>query len=121
VRSTIRYFRNEYERHIRDKWCPTGVCRDLSTFAIDKSLCKGCGACLRACPSKGIVGEKKQPHTINQDLCVHCRTCWDTCKFNAIKILPAAARTAGEAEIEHWTAMLAENQPGREMVAEVAR
>jgi NADH:ubiquinone oxidoreductase subunit F (NADH-binding)/(2Fe-2S) ferredoxin len=117
VLSTIQYFREEYEKHIRDKWCPTGVCRDLSTFVIDKSLCKGCGACLRACPSKGIAGEKKQPHTIHQDLCVHCRTCWDTCKFNAIKILPAAARTAGEAETEHLTAMLA----GSQMLAEVAR
>ncbi|HYA31117.1 MAG TPA: NADH-ubiquinone oxidoreductase-F iron-sulfur binding region domain-containing protein, partial [Thermodesulfovibrionales bacterium] len=121
VLSTVQYFREEYEKHIRDKWCPTGVCRDLSTFVIDKSLCKGCGACLRACPAKGIAGEKKQPHTINQDLCIHCRSCWDTCKFNAIKILPAAARTAGEAEIEHLTAMLAGSQPGMEMLAEVAR
>jgi NADH:ubiquinone oxidoreductase subunit F (NADH-binding)/(2Fe-2S) ferredoxin/NAD-dependent dihydropyrimidine dehydrogenase PreA subunit len=120
VLSTIRYFRDEYDKHIKEKWCPTGVCRDLSTFVIDKSLCKGCGACLRACPSKGIMGEKKHPHTIVQDLCVHCRTCWDTCKFNAIKILPAAARTAGEAELEQMTAMLAGSQPGMEM-AEVAR
>ena len=117
VLSTIQYFRDEYEKHIRDKWCPTGVCRDLTTFVIDKSLCKGCGACIRACPTKGIAGEKKQPHTINQDLCVHCRTCWDTCKFNAIKILPAAARTAGEDERELLTAMGA----GGQMLAEVAR
>ncbi|HWR59639.1 MAG TPA: NADH-quinone oxidoreductase subunit NuoF [Thermodesulfovibrionales bacterium] len=120
VLSTIQYFRDEYEKHIRDKWCQTGVCRDLSTFVIDKSLCKGCGVCLRACPTKCIMGEKKQPHTISQDLCVHCRTCWDTCKFNAIKILPAAARTAGEAEIERMTAMLAGSQPGT-IMAEVAR
>lgn len=120
VLSTIQYFKEEYEKHIRDKWCPTGVCRNLSTFVIDRDLCKGCGACLRACPSNGIMGEKKQPHTISQDLCVHCRTCWDTCKFNAIKILPAAARTAGEAEIEYMTSMLAGSQPEMEM-AEVAR
>lgn len=120
VRSTLRYFRNEYEMHIRDKWCPTGVCRDLCTFYIDERLCKGCGACLRACSSKGIVGEKKKPHTINQDLCVHCRTCWETCKFNAIKILPAAARTAGEAEMERLSEMLAGSRPGIETLAEVA-
>lgn len=100
VLSTIRYFRNEYEAHIRDKWCTAGVCRDLCTFHIDENLCKGCGACLGACPSKGIIGEKKKPHTIVQDLCVHCRTCWETCKFNAIKILPAAAGKADRAEME---------------------
>ena len=98
VLSTIRYFRNEYEEHINQKWCRTGVCRDLCTFSIDESACKGCGACLRACPSKAIVGEKKNPHKIVQDLCVHCRSCWETCKFNAVKILPAAAREAGGAE-----------------------
>jgi Na+-translocating ferredoxin:NAD+ oxidoreductase RNF subunit RnfB len=98
VLSTIRYFRNEYEEHINQKWCRTGVCRDLCTFSIDASACKGCGACLRACPSKAIVGEKKSPHKIVQDLCVHCRSCWETCKFNAVKILPAGAREAGEAE-----------------------
>jgi NADH:ubiquinone oxidoreductase subunit F (NADH-binding) len=98
VLSTIRYFRNEYEEHINQKWCRTGVCRDLCTFSIDESACKGCGACLRACPSKAIVGEKKSPHKINQDLCVHCRSCWETCKFNAVKILPAGAREAGGAE-----------------------
>ncbi|HTR45504.1 MAG TPA: NADH-ubiquinone oxidoreductase-F iron-sulfur binding region domain-containing protein, partial [Thermodesulfovibrionales bacterium] len=74
VLSTIRYFRNEYEEHINQKWCRTGVCRDLCTFSIDESACKGCGACLRACPSKAIVGEKKNPHKIVQDLCVHCRS-----------------------------------------------
>jgi NADH:ubiquinone oxidoreductase subunit F (NADH-binding)/(2Fe-2S) ferredoxin len=89
VLTTIRYFRDEYESHIRDKWCKAGVCRDLTTFWIDEKLCKGCGACLRACPSKAVVGEKKQPHKIIQELCVHCRTCYDACKFKSINILPA--------------------------------
>jgi NADH:ubiquinone oxidoreductase subunit F (NADH-binding)/(2Fe-2S) ferredoxin len=89
VLSTIRYFRDEYEAHINQKWCKAGVCRDLSTFWIDEKLCKACGACLRACPSKAIVGEKKVPHKIIQELCVHCRTCYDTCKFKSINILPA--------------------------------
>lgn len=100
VLSTIRYFRNEYESHIRDKWCLTGVCRDLCTFFIEEKLCKGCGACSRACPSKAIIGEKKKPHRIIQELCVHCRTCWDTCKFKSIKILPGAARHYSEAELQ---------------------
>ncbi|MBI5100474.1 MAG: NADH-quinone oxidoreductase subunit NuoF [Nitrospirae bacterium] len=89
VLTTLRYFKHEYEDHIKHKWCRSGVCRDLATFRIDEKLCKACGACLRACPSKAIVGEKKVPHKIIQELCVHCRTCFDTCKFNSIMILPA--------------------------------
>jgi NADH:ubiquinone oxidoreductase subunit F (NADH-binding)/(2Fe-2S) ferredoxin len=90
VLSTLRYFKHEYESHIHQKWCRAGVCRNLTTFWIDEKLCKACGACLRACPSKAIVGEKKVPHKIIQELCVHCRTCYDTCKFSSIRILPAA-------------------------------
>ncbi len=89
VLSTLRYFKHEYESHIHQKWCRAGVCRNLTTFWIDEKLCKACGACLRACPSKAVVGEKKVPHKIIQELCVHCRTCFDTCKFNSIRILPA--------------------------------
>jgi NADH:ubiquinone oxidoreductase subunit F (NADH-binding)/(2Fe-2S) ferredoxin len=89
VLSTLRYFKHEYESHIHQKWCKAGVCKDLTTFWIDEKLCKACGACLRACPSKAVVGEKKVPHKIIQELCVHCRTCYDTCKFNSIRILPA--------------------------------
>ncbi len=89
VLTTIKYFRDEYESHIKDKWCKAGICRDLCSFHIVEDLCKGCGACLRACPSKAIVGEKKKPHRIIQDLCVRCRSCYDTCKFNSIKVLPA--------------------------------
>lgn len=89
ILTTIKYFRDEYESHIVHKWCKAGVCRDLTTFWIDEKMCKACGACLRACPSKAIVGEKKVPHKIIQELCVNCRTCYDTCKFNSIKILPA--------------------------------
>ncbi|TAN38960.1 MAG: NADH-quinone oxidoreductase subunit NuoF [Nitrospirae bacterium] len=89
VLTTLRYFRHEYEDHIKHKWCKAGVCRNLTKFWIDEKLCKACGACLRACPAKAIVGEKKVPHKIIQELCVQCRTCYDTCKFNSIRILPA--------------------------------
>jgi NADH:ubiquinone oxidoreductase subunit F (NADH-binding)/(2Fe-2S) ferredoxin/Pyruvate/2-oxoacid:ferredoxin oxidoreductase delta subunit len=106
VLSTIRYFKQEYEMHIKDKWCSTGVCRDLCTFYIDEEKCKGCGACIRACPSNAVTGEKKKPHKIDQDLCVHCRSCWDSCKFHSIKILPAAARKASEAELAALAGML---------------
>jgi Fe-S-cluster-containing hydrogenase component 2 len=63
---------------------------------------------LRACPSDAVSGEKKKPHRINQENCVHCRTCWDSCKFSSIKILPAAARNAGEAEIKYLAGMIEE-------------
>lgn len=89
ILTTLKYFKNEFESHINDKWCRAGVCRNLTTFWIDEKLCKGCGACLRACPSKAIIGDKKQPHKIIQEVCVHCRTCYEACKFKSIKILPA--------------------------------
>ncbi|KJU83175.1 NADH:ubiquinone oxidoreductase, NADH-binding (51 kD) subunit [Candidatus Magnetobacterium bavaricum] len=86
VLTTIKYFRNEYEAHIRDKWCYAGVCKNLCTFYIDESKCTGCTACARACSTSCIVGEKKQPHRITQSSCVQCRSCFTACKFGAVKI-----------------------------------
>ena len=99
VLTTIRYFRDEYESHIKKKWCKVGVCRNLTTFYIEERLCKGCGACLRACPTQAITGEKKKPHKIMQELCAHCKSCYETCKFKSIKILPATDRNTSEAEL----------------------
>jgi NADH:ubiquinone oxidoreductase subunit F (NADH-binding) len=96
VLTTIRYFRDEYESHIKDHWCKAGICSDLCSFRIVEDLCKGCGACLRACPQKAIVGEKKQPHRIIQELCIQCRTCYDTCKFRSIEIGPALPKREPE-------------------------
>ncbi len=84
VLSTIRYFREEYEAHIRDKKCPAKVCRDLLTYYIIEEFCKGCGACLRACPSGAITGEKKKLHKINPDICIKCGACFEVCKFKAV-------------------------------------
>ena len=89
VLTTIKYFRQEYESHIKDNWCRVGSCRKLCTFFINEDACKGCGACMRACPSKAIVGEKKKPHRIIQEVCVQCKTCYSICKFNSIIIRPA--------------------------------
>ncbi|MEW6418995.1 MAG: NADH-quinone oxidoreductase subunit NuoF [Nitrospirota bacterium] len=84
VLSTIQYFRNEYEAHIRDKKCPAAVCKDLIKYSILEDVCIGCGACKRICPSGAITGIRKKPHRIDPNLCVKCGTCFDTCKFKAI-------------------------------------
>ncbi|MBZ0157549.1 MAG: NADH-quinone oxidoreductase subunit NuoF [Alphaproteobacteria bacterium] len=84
VLSTIKYFREEYEAHIRDKKCPAKACRDLLTYSILKDVCVGCGACMRACPAAAITGEKKKPHAINDELCIKCGSCFDVCKFKAV-------------------------------------
>jgi len=84
VLSTLKYFRSEYEAHIKEKRCPAGVCRALISFTIDGEKCTGCGACARACPRDAISGEKKQPHTIDNALCIKCGICRDTCKFESV-------------------------------------
>jgi NADH:ubiquinone oxidoreductase subunit F (NADH-binding) len=84
VLSTIRYFRDEYEAHIRDKRCPAGVCKHLLTFSVIADACKGCGACIRACPASAVTGEKKKAHFIDQTRCIKCGACFDACKFKAV-------------------------------------
>jgi len=86
VLTTIRYFRDEYEAHIREKRCPAGVCTDLITFSIIEENCTGCGVCLRNCPQGAISGEKKKPHVIDPDKCIRCGICREVCKFDAIRV-----------------------------------
>jgi NADH:ubiquinone oxidoreductase subunit F (NADH-binding)/(2Fe-2S) ferredoxin/NAD-dependent dihydropyrimidine dehydrogenase PreA subunit len=85
VLSTIRYFRHEYDAHIRDKHCPALVCPDLIDFVVIEDKCKKCGLCYRNCPSSAIVWEKKQVAHIDLDKCTKCRTCILNCKFGAIR------------------------------------
>jgi NADH:ubiquinone oxidoreductase subunit F (NADH-binding)/(2Fe-2S) ferredoxin/NAD-dependent dihydropyrimidine dehydrogenase PreA subunit len=86
VITTMRYFRDEYETHIRDKKCPAGICKALIKFSIDPENCTGCHLCARICPVEAATGEKKEVHTIDDDICIKCRACYEVCKFDAIKI-----------------------------------
>lgn len=86
VLSTLRYFRDEYLAHIRDRKCPAKVCRELITFTIDPVHCNGCGACVQVCSGKGILGEKNKPHTIDQAKCTKCGACLEICKFDAVLV-----------------------------------
>ncbi len=84
VLTTIRYFRDEYVAHIRDKKCPTKECPALRTYYIDADKCKGCTLCARNCPAKAITGSVKEPHVIDPALCVRCDQCRKACRFDAI-------------------------------------
>ena len=84
VLSTIKYFRHEYEAHIRDKHCPAKVCRRLLTFFIREDLCVGCGMCKKSCPTGAADGKPKAPHHIDTSACIKCGACYDVCKFKAV-------------------------------------
>ena len=84
VRSTLRYFMDEYMEHIRDKKCRSGKCSKLIRYMIDPAKCKGCTACARKCPAGAISGAVKTPHVIDQSKCIKCGACEATCKFGAI-------------------------------------
>ena len=79
VLTTIRYFREEYEAHIKDKECPACVCKELIVYYIQPKKCVGCLICKKNCPVDAISGERKKVHTINQELCTKCGTCLDVC------------------------------------------
>jgi NADH-quinone oxidoreductase subunit F len=84
VGSTIRYFRDEYEKHIEDKECPAKACKGMFLYRIVPDACTGCGICLKNCPVDAITGERRKPHLIDDDACTTCGTCFEKCRFDAI-------------------------------------
>ena len=84
VLSTLKYFKDEYIAHIKDKKCPAGVCTAMKKIVIDEALCKGCTKCARTCPVGAISGTVKQPHHIDQSKCIKCEACLTNCPFKAI-------------------------------------
>jgi NADH:ubiquinone oxidoreductase subunit F (NADH-binding)/(2Fe-2S) ferredoxin len=86
VMSTIRYFKDEYETHIRDKRCPAGVCKELITYFIDPEKCTACRKCQKVCPVDAITGEIRVAHKIDPEKCIRCGACIAECEFDAIRV-----------------------------------
>jgi NADH-quinone oxidoreductase subunit F len=86
VLTTLKYFRDEYVAHIKEKRCPAGVCRSLIKYTITADKCTGCQACFRVCPVGAISGAKKEVHEIDQDKCTRCGSCYEVCKFEAVAV-----------------------------------
>ncbi len=84
VLTTIKYFRDEYEAHIKEKRCPAGVCKELITYYIDPEKCTGCHLCYDPCPTNSISGDKKEPHVIDTDTCIKCGICYEVCNLDAV-------------------------------------
>ncbi|MBQ7542389.1 MAG: NADH-quinone oxidoreductase subunit NuoF [Clostridia bacterium] len=85
VLTTIRYFRDEYEAHIREKRCPAGECAALVKYAIDPDKCRGCSLCSRKCPVGAISGEARMPFVIDDTACIRCGQCAEVCRFGAVQ------------------------------------
>jgi NADH:ubiquinone oxidoreductase subunit F (NADH-binding)/(2Fe-2S) ferredoxin/NAD-dependent dihydropyrimidine dehydrogenase PreA subunit len=85
VLTTLRYFRDEYEAHIRDKRCPSHACTALLRYEIDPDACKRCGLCAKNCPVNCISGSRQEPYRIDQEKCIRCGTCFQKCPFGAIR------------------------------------
>lgn len=86
VLTTIKYFRNEYEAHIKDKKCPAKSCPGLLSYTIDAEKCRGCTLCAKKCPADAIVGEVKSAHEIDQNKCIKCGSCVSVCRFGAVRV-----------------------------------
>lgn len=86
VLTTLKYFRNEYEAHIKEKRCPAGECAELRRYVINVEKCRGCTLCSKKCPVGAVSGEVKMPHKIDSEKCIKCGGCVDACRFGAVEI-----------------------------------
>jgi len=84
VLSTLHFFQEEYKKHVFEKICPAGKCRNLLRYNINDDVCKRCGLCMRNCPVKAISGNRETGYTVDQHKCVRCGRCMEVCKFNAV-------------------------------------
>jgi NADH-quinone oxidoreductase subunit F len=91
VITTIKYFRDEYLAHIKDRRCPAGICRELTVYYIDRDVCRGCGLCRKGCPTEAISGEIGSRFSIDTSKCIKCGNCKEICRLNAVKVLGGAA------------------------------
>ena len=86
VLTTLRYFRGEYESHIRERKCPAGVCSELVEYRVDPEKCKACRLCVKNCPQEAFRGEKKEAPIIDTEKCIKCGVCLESCKIEAILV-----------------------------------
>ncbi|ADL13387.1 NADH-quinone oxidoreductase subunit NuoF [Acetohalobium arabaticum] len=84
ILSTLEYFRDEYEAHVFDKYCPAGVCKDLASYKIDEEACEACGVCKEECPVSAITGSKEEGYEIDPEICESCGICEEECPFEVI-------------------------------------
>jgi NADH-quinone oxidoreductase subunit F len=84
VLTTIKYFRDEYEAHIRDKKCPAHHCNALVEYSVLEDKCTGCTLCAKSCPVDAIAGERKALHVIDKEACIRCGKCITVCNFDAV-------------------------------------
>ena len=100
VLTTVRYFRAEYEAHIREKRCPALSCEALIAYVVDAEACTGCTLCAKRCPVAAARGEKKQAYAIDQSLCIKCDACRAACKFDAVKVVSGPEEIAAAVEAQ---------------------